>query len=130
MKAEFTPFTAMEPSEGADVDEFAPVNVPEAPPVMNRPPPEKALADLEDALGLGLDDETLQTLIDAASGGVRSPASAFPLTLRDFSDPRTEPGATTGGRVPSILVTRSGEIVQKVTVECPCGERISLDCVY
>jgi hypothetical protein len=47
----------MAPIEGTDVDEFAPVTVPEAPPVANRPPPEKALADLEDALGLGLDDE-------------------------------------------------------------------------
>jgi hypothetical protein len=130
MKAEFTPFTAMEPMEGADADEFAPVAVPEAPVVANRPPPEKALADLEDALRLGLDDETLQGLVDAASGSMKTPASAFPLTLRDFSGTRTEPGGAPDGRVPSILVTRAGEIVQKVTVECPCGERISLDCVY
>ena len=130
MKAEVTPFTAMEPTSGAEVDEFAPVTVEEAPTIANRPPPEKALADLEDALRLGLDDETLQGLVDAGSGSMRNAASAFPLTLRDFSAPRTEPGGTPDGRVPSILVTRAGEIVQKVTVECPCGERISLDCVY
>jgi hypothetical protein len=130
MKAEFTPFAAMGPIDGTEMDEFAPVTVEEAPTIANRPPPEKALADLEDALGMGLDDETLQGFVDAASGSMKTPASAFPLTLRDFSGPRTEPGQTPDGRVPSILVTRAGEIVQKVTVECPCGERISLDCVY
>lgn len=130
MKAEFTPFTAMGPMEGTGADGFAPMTVQEAPPIANRPPPEKALADLEDALGMGLEAGTLQGFVDAAPGSMKIPTSAFPLTLRDFSTPRTEPGGTPGGRVPSILVTRAGEIVQKVTVECPCGERISLDCVY
>lgn len=92
--------------------------------------PEKALADLADAIRLGLDTEVLERFLGGVAGGPTGRVESCPLPLRDFSLPLQERTATTPERSPSIVVTRVGDLVQKVTVECPCGERISLDCVY
>ena len=109
---------------------FEPVEASESSEVAQEAPPEKALADLSDALRMGFDDESLAPFLSRAPGMVRSGSNPCPLPLRDFMAPRRESPTPGESRAPSIVVTRIGERVDKVTVECPCGERISLDCVY
>lgn len=130
MRTEFTPFTLQAPVDEAGEGPFAPVSVEVQAPEPIHPPPEKAAADLQDALRLGLDVEALEAFRAALGGVSRTPFQALPLTLRDFSTRTTDPDGNASHREPSIVVTRDGDIVQKVTVECPCGERISLDCIY
>ena len=130
MPAEFVPFPRYEFAPASAVPEFSPVT----PPVDIKPsvsvPADKALADLSEALRMGLDE----TVIEAILSGIRSPRvtnKARPISLRDLHVPEVAPPVETQEpKAPGIVVTRVGEVVQKVTVECPCGERISLDCVY
>jgi len=132
MAAEFVPFPRYEfaPASASANPEFSPVT----PPVDTRSsvsvPADKALADLSDALRMGLDEAIIETILS----GIRSPrilTKTRPISLRDLYAPEVVPPVKTQEpKAPGIVVTRVGDLVQKVTVECPCGERISLDCVY
>ena len=130
MAAEFVPFPRYEFAPASVVPEFSPVTQ----PVDTKPsvsiPADKALADLSEALRMGLDEAVIETILS----GIRSPRTmtkSRPISLRDLYAPEVVPPVETQEpKAPGIVVTRVGEVVQKVTVECPCGERISLDCVY
>lgn len=130
MSAEFIPFARFAAEPTPVVPEFEPVTpVVEAVRAVSIPA-DKALADLSDALRMGLGEEVVEEIL----AGIRSPrlaTKARPLPLRDLTTP--QPADAAEGRepkTPGIVVTRVGDLVQKVTVECACGERISLDCVY
>ncbi len=130
MSSPFVPFT-----DGArDLEPEAPAFEPASIPDSGAPPPivapEKALADLADGLRMGLEGHLLEQLRHNLVGGHTGRVESCPLPLRDFSLPARARTPATSERAPSIVVTRVGDLVQKVTVECPCGERISLDCVY
>lgn len=130
MSAPFVPFTEIADRSEAETPAFQPVSLTEShtpPPVVS---PEKALADLADALRHGLGSDVLEQLLGGLGSGRSGGMSAYPLPLRDLSLPVREQSPADPMRAPSIVVTRVGDLVQKVTVECPCGERISLDCVY
>lgn len=130
MSAPFVPFTEGARGPEPETPAFEPASIPDigAPaPVVS---PEKALADLADGLRMGLDGHLLEPLLHNLVGGPTGRVESCPLPLRDFSLPARERTPAVSERAPSIVVTRVGDLVQKVTVECPCGERISLDCVY
>jgi hypothetical protein len=132
MAAEFVPFPRYEfaPASASALPEFLAVT----PPVDTKSsvviPADKALADLSEALRMGLDEAIIETILS----GIRSPrilTKTRPISLRDLYAPEVVPPVKTQEpKAPGIVVTRVGDLVQKVTVECPCGERISLDCVY
>ncbi len=132
MAAGFVPFPRYEfaPALASALPEFLAVT----PPVDTKPsvlvPADKALADLSDALRMGLDESIIETILS----GIRSPrmlTKTRPISLRNLYAPEVVvPVETQEPKAPGIVVTRVGDLVQKVTVECPCGERISLDCVY
>ena len=130
MNPGFIPFTEEGSRIALEESEFAPVVLPETTAPSLKFPPEKALADLGDALRIGMDDDALAAIIAKASGAVRTPSQPCPLPLRDLTTPRLDPSTAGSTRTPTLVVTRVGDVVEKVTVECPCGERISLDCVY
>jgi len=132
MAAEFVPFPRYEfaPASASALPEFLAVT----PPVDTKSsvviPADKALADLSEALRMGLDEAIIETILS----GIRSPrilTKTRPISLRDLYAPEVVPPVKTQEpKAPGLVVTRVGDLVQKVTVECPCGERISLDCVY
>jgi hypothetical protein len=130
MAAEFVPFPRYEFAPASAVPEFSPVTPPVEIKSSASIPADKAMADLSEAIRMGLDE----TVIEAILSGIRSPRTltkSRPISLRDLFAPEVVPPAETQEpKAPGIVVTRVGEVVQKVTVECPCGERISLDCVY
>jgi len=130
MGADFVPFPRYDFAPVSAVPEFAPVTPPAESKTATTIPADKAMADLMEALRIGLDEETLETILS----GMKSPrlsTKARPIPLRDLHAPETPaPPESSDPKAPGIVVTRVGEVVQRVTVECPCGERISLDCVY
>ncbi len=132
MAAEFVPFPRYEfaPASASANPEFSPVTPPVDTKSSVSVPADKALADLSDALRMGLDE----AVIEAILSGIRSPrmmTKTRPISLRDlYASEVVSPVETQEPKAPGIVVTRVGDLVQKVTVECPCGERISLDCVY
>ncbi len=130
MNTPFVPFAGSAPVPETEAPAFEPASIPPSPVSAPAVSPEKALADLSDAIRLGLDAEVLERLLGGVVGGATGRVESCPLPLRDFSLPVRERTAASPERSPSIVVTRVGDLVQKVTVECPCGERISLDCVY
>jgi hypothetical protein len=130
MGADFVPFPRYDFAPVSAVPEFAPVTPPADTKAAATVPADKAMADLMEALRIGLDEEILETILS----GMKSPRltpKARPISLRDLHAPESPaPPESSDPKAPGIVVTRVGEVVQKVTVECPCGERISLDCVY
>lgn len=131
MSADFIPFARCATEPTPVVPEFAPVTrAPETKSAVSSIPTEKALADLSEALRMGLGDEVIEAILV----GIRSPRLATksrPLPLRDLTAPQpADADAGAEPKTPGIVVTRVGDLVQKVTVECACGERISLDCIY
>lgn len=130
MNAAFVPFTEIAERIDVETVSFEPVSIPESRPAAPVVSPEKALADLADALRIGLGTEVLDQLLGGIASGRSGGIAAYPLPLRDLSLPVRHQESDNHERAPSIVVTRVGDLVEKVTVECPCGERISLDCVY
>ncbi len=130
MSTPFIPFVEASSQIEDEVPAFAPTLIPDASPASPVVSPEKALADLSDAIRLGLDTEVLERLLGGIAAGQTGGVALCPLPLRDFTLPARERMPASRERTPSIVVTRVGDLVEKVTVECPCGERISLDCVY
>ncbi len=130
MSTPFVPFTGTASLQEIETPAFEPTAIPDSRVSAPAVSPEKALADLSDAIRLGLDSEVLEHLLSSFAGGPTGRVESCPLPLRDLSLPVRERMPSSPERSPSIVVTRVGDLVQKVTVECPCGERISLDCVY
>lgn len=130
MGTDFVPFPRYDFAPVSAVPEFSPVAPPTESKATVAVPADKATADLMEALRIGLDEETLETILS----GMKSPrltTKSRPISLRDLHAVKApaQPESS-DAKAPGIVVTRVGEVVQKVTVECPCGERISLDCVY
>ena len=130
MNPDFIPFPKYNLESKPEEFGFKPIPPPEQIAPSPLIPADKALADLAEAIRLGLDGDPLAQVLAAASRLPKSATQARPLTLRDLTMPPTSTTEPLDKKSPGIVVTRIGNIVQKVTVECPCGERISLDCVY
>jgi hypothetical protein len=131
MSQEFVPFIHYD-FGSKDVQSFDPV----PPPIEHTPvapkyvPSEKAWADLSEALRLGLGPEELDEISSKVTTGPLTASRACPLILRDLGrSPDPEPPPE-GKKVPGIVLSRLDDVVQKVTIECTCGESISLDCIY
>lgn len=101
---------------------------PTAPSPSRGTPATKEWADLVEALQLGLGPEEMEQVTRGLPLGTREPSCARPLVLRDFGRPA--PPRPDAGRIPTIVVTRADDVVRRVTIECTCGETLSLDCVY
>ena len=131
MASQFIPFSGLRPV-ATEPPAFEATPAPRPIPTGREPgrnvPATKEWADLTEALHLGLGPAELDVVTRGLPLGARDRSPVRPLVLRDFGPPVEPPPDS--GRIPTIVVTRADDIVRKVTIECTCGETISLDCVY